>query len=211
MDFLEFLINSFNRLLGNLLAVVTVSVLSFFPKPLLPQTPAIPPKIATPSAQLVKPPALVQAVDTLVPWGTTEKIGEHLYRTYVGQDEKMGTVEEILTALNAYRKNHHIDQALQTDENLCRFAQNRAKEQEKGLDSHKGFTEFLNKPDNWRWLGVKSIGENASFGYVLTGAHLIEWVFDADEEHRSNQLNPEWNLACAAVSETTVDILFAKR
>ncbi len=148
-----------------------------------------------------------------IPWGTTEKIADHLYRTYVGQDEKMGTPEEILTALNLYRKNHGLNQTLRSDENLCKLANQRASTQNTAgnLDSHKGLVDFMGKPDSWTWLDIKSIGENASFGYVLSGTHLIEWVFNADEEHRSNQLNPQWNLACAGINNTTVDILFGKR
>jgi uncharacterized protein YkwD len=147
-----------------------------------------------------------------VPWGTTEKLGEHLYRTYVGADEKMGTPQEILAALNNYRKNHGVG-TVREDENICKLAKQRAEEQNTagGLDGHKGFSEFMAKEDSWPWLDVKAAGENASYGYVLSGVHLIEWVFNADVEHRDNQLNPAWNLACAAVSGTTVDIVFGQR
>lgn len=168
-------------------------------------------EIASPSAVL-NMPQQPTIVDDNTPWGTTEKVGEHLYRTYVGNDPRMGTPEEILTALNAYRANHHRSQ-LQLEPKLCPLAQKRAQDQsnQSGLDSHKGLTEYMNSPNSWQELNVTGIGENASFGYVLSGVHLVEWVFDADEEHRDNQLNPDWNLACAGVYRETVDILFGKK
>ena len=66
-------------------------------------------------------------------------------------------------------------------------------------------------PNHWKELNVTAIGENASYGYVLSGVHLIEWIFDSDIEHRENQLNPNWNLSCAGISGVTVDIIFGKR
>ncbi|MDO8515176.1 MAG: CAP domain-containing protein [bacterium] len=166
---------------------------------------------------IVKPAKIIvpmptPAVKDNTPWGTTIKIGDHLYRTYVGEDTKMGTPEEILIALNLYRKNHGVG-SVRSDENICKFAQERASTQNAAgnLDSHKGFQDFMNKPDSWRWLDVKSVGENASYGYVLSGTHLIEWVFDSDIEHKENQLNPAWNLACAGISGVTVDIIFGQR
>lgn len=124
----------------------------------------------------------------------------------------MGTPEEILKALNSYRRVHGTGN-LSSDENLCRLAQIRAENQEKisTLDAHKGLIEYMNDPDHWRELNITAIGENASYGYVLSGTHLIEWIFDSDPEHRENQLNPEWNLACAGISGVTVDIVFGKR
>ncbi len=174
------------------------------------------PKIVTvPSKSLIIENKLTPSPYPLtpsVPWGTTIKIGDHLYRTYVGEDSKMGTLEEILAAINIYRKNHNVG-TVRDDENICKLAQQRASTQNGAgsLDSHKGFQDFMNKDGSWQWLDVKSIGENASYGYVLSGTHLIEWVFDSDSEHRENQLNPAWNLACAGVSGVTVDIIFGQR
>lgn len=163
-------------------------------------------------AKIIVPMPTPPAAKDNTPWGTTIKIGDHLYRTYVGEDSKMGTSEEILAALNNYRKNHNVG-SVREDENICKLAQERADAQNKGenLDSHKGFQDFMNKDGNWQWLDVKSVGENASYGYVLSGTHLIEWVFDSDSEHRANQLNPVWNLACAGVAGVTVDIIFGQR
>jgi uncharacterized protein YkwD len=205
-------------ILAFLVGLLNSLVIFLFPhqikKPLPPPSP--PPAVKTvivPQTPIVNLKSELQTPKPdNIPWGQTEKLGEHLYRTYVGQDEKMGTPEEILAALNNYRKNHGVG-AVREDENICKLAQQRAEEQEQAgnLDGHKGFTEFLAKEDSWRWLDVKAVGENASHGYVLSGVHLIEWVFNADEEHRNNQLNPNWNLACAGVAGTTVDIIFGQR
>ncbi|OGG19442.1 hypothetical protein A2721_02865 [Candidatus Gottesmanbacteria bacterium RIFCSPHIGHO2_01_FULL_47_48] len=157
-------------------------------------------------------PAYQSPSQPKTPWGSTEKIGDHLYRTYVGQDEKMATPDEILQALNTYRQNHGQG-TLHKDDKLCAFAQLRADEQARlgNLDSHAGFTKYFEDKNNWQELGITGAGENASQGYTLSGTHLIEWVFSADDEHRSNQLNPNWTLACATVSGSTVDIIFGKR
>lgn len=147
-----------------------------------------------------------------VPWGRTEKIGDHLYRTYVGADPVMGTPDEILAALNKYRGDHGSGR-LASDPKLCELADARAKDQQKGggLDSHKGLQDYLAEKSHWQELGVIAVGENASSGYVLSAVHLIEWVFNADEEHRDNQLNPHWTYACAGIAGSTVDIIFGKK
>lgn len=182
-------------------------------------------RIATPSAALtatptptkvtLNVPALkTQTIQTSqpVPWGQTEKIGDHLYRVYVANDPAMGAPEEILSALNNYRRSHNA-QELISDPALCQLAQRRAAEQGKmgNLDEHKGLIAYMDNPKHWEELNITAIGENASYGYILSGVHLIEWVFDSDEEHRSNQLNPNWSLGCAGTAGVTVDIIFGKR
>lgn len=124
----------------------------------------------------------------------------------------MSTPAEILIALNSYRKTHGAGE-LRSDDGLCKLAQMRAEQQKKSgtLDSHKGLVDYMNDENHWKELNITAIGENASYGYVLSGVHLIEWIFDSDEEHKSNQLNPQWNLACAGTSGVTVDIIFGRR
>ncbi|MBI4099863.1 hypothetical protein HY440_02545 [Candidatus Microgenomates bacterium] len=205
------LITIFNQLLSTLILFFW----SFLPKPTH--------LLTTPTAKLEKTAstsAIVSMSDTSaksvvtpsVPWGTTEKLGDGLYRTYVGNDSAMGTPAEILTALNVYRKNHGVGE-VKSDENICKLALWRAQVQQKleNLDGHQGLKDYMADPKHWQELDVKSIGENASYGYVLSGTHLIEWVFDSDVEHRDNQLNPSWNLACAGTSGVTVDIIFGQR
>jgi len=160
------------------------------------------------------PTTKTQAIQTSqpVPWGTTEKLGDGLYRTYVANDAQMGSSEEILNALNNYRRSHN-SRELSSDQGLCTLALRRAQEQEKlgNLDEHKGLISYMDDPNHWKELNVNAIGENASYGYTLSGVHLIEWVFDSDVEHRTNQLNPDWSLGCAKTAGVTVDIIFGKR
>lgn len=212
---LSFLIQAINSVFGNKMPitlkedngsiVISIKTASSSASPLLVATNAAEVKIANKKTVVVPS-------QPNVPWGTTEKIGDHLYRTFVANDDKMGTPDEIITALNKYRKDNGQG-PLQKYDKLCGFAQKRADEQQKAgtLDSHKGFEEYMNDENHWKELEVTGIGENASYGYVLSGTHLIEWVFDSDEEHRSNQLNPTWSLVCPAVSGETVDILFGKK
>lgn len=147
-----------------------------------------------------------------IPWGTTEKVADHTYRTYVGQDDKMGTPQEILDALNKYRQQHGQN-TLSQDDKLCEIAKWRAEQQAKinNLDGHKGLKDYLEDPKHWEYIDLQAVGENASYGYILTGTHLIEWVFDADEEHRDNQLDPKWNRACAATNGSLVEVMFGRK
>lgn len=228
------LFTHFNRLLAALLTGLFVSLSAAFPalSPLFASLTGHPSpitiKISLPSARLENLPASASAALDLsgvsvqskpsvvtsapVPWGTTEKIGPHQYRTFVGNDPAMGTPDETLFALNSYRRDHGAG-PLSKDDGLCRLAQMRAGQQEKlgTLDGHQGLKDYMDDPKHWEELNVKAIGENASYGYVLSGVHLIEWVFDSDTEHRANQLNPQWNLACAGISGVTVDIIFGQR
>lgn len=147
-----------------------------------------------------------------IPWGTTEKVGEHTYRTYVGDDEIMSTADELNLAINKYRVAHGVGELVVSD-TLCKLADMRIAQLVAigGLDSHKGFKEYLANDSNWDNIpGFKSVGENNSYGYRLSGTHLIEWVFDADEEHRSNQMNPKWNRICTRISGTIVEIVFGQ-
>jgi len=147
-----------------------------------------------------------------IPWGTTEKVDEHTYRTYVGDDEVMSTADELHVAMNKYRVAHGAGELVVSD-TLCRLADMRIAQLVAigGLDSHKGFKDYLANDSNWDNLpGFRSVGENNSYGYRLSGTHLIEWVFDADEEHRSNQQNPKWNRICTRISDTIVEIVFGQ-
>lgn len=147
-----------------------------------------------------------------VPWGTTEKLAEHTYRTYVGEDPVMSTVDELHAAINAYRTKHGVGE-LQVHDGLCRVADHRIAELAAlgGLDAHAGFKKYFESEDNWKNLGsIRGVGENNSAGYKQTGTHLIEWIFDADEEHRTNQLNPDWNRMCSRISGTIVEMVFGK-
>ncbi len=157
------------------------------------------------------PPATVYSSPVpTIPWGTTEKIGEHTYRTYVGDDPEMSTVDELHTALNFYRRNHGVGEVVVSD-SLCKLADIRISQLKAigGLDAHKGFKDYLEVQSNWENLPrFVSLGENNSYGYRQSGTHLIEWVFDSDEEHKGNQLNPNWNRVCSRIDGTIVEMVF---
>lgn len=207
------IISNFNQFLS----AVILFLWSFLPHQAAIKTqiviPAVKMENAAPNSITMQVPKSPQSPKPPnIPWGTTEKLGEHQYRTYVANDPTMGTPDEILTALNFYRKSHNSP-TLRSDENICKLAQSRAAQQQKikNLDNHQGLMEYMDDPNHWKELNITAIGENASYGYVLSGTHLIEWVFDSDSEHRENQLNPQWNISCAGISEVTVNIIFGKR
>jgi uncharacterized protein YkwD len=164
----------------------------------------------TPSPSPIRAPTRIP--QPTIPWGTTEKVAEHTYRTFVGEDAVMSTEEEFVTALNKYRALHGV-QELFVGTDLCTFATMRINQLKVlgKLDAHAGFKEFLAKDENWKTLPrFVALGENNSFGYKQSGTHLIEWIFDADEEHRSNQLNPQWNRVCVRISDTIVEVIFGQ-
>lgn len=142
-------------------------------------------------------------------WGVAKQVGEHTWTMRVGQDEKMGSPQEIMGALNDYRRRFGAA-ILMWDEKLANFAQSRADyfDTSQGLDSHKGFGEFLEKEDGFNKLGFNAVGENSSYGYVMTGTHLIEWIFAGDEPHNKNQLNKDWAYVGIGIKNEAVDIIF---
>lgn len=142
-------------------------------------------------------------------WGVAEQIDEVTWTIKVGQDNRMAAPDEILKALNNYRALHGSGK-LNWDSRLAEFAQQRAEyfRQIKGLDQHKGFKEYVKKEENVRALGFAALGENASYGYRLSGVHLIEWVFAGDEPHDKNQRDQGWTHVGIGVSGTGVALIF---
>jgi uncharacterized protein YkwD len=143
------------------------------------------------------------------PWGIAQQISEHTWTMKVGEDSVMATPSEILIALNIYRVNHG-SQNLILDQKLTNYAQSRASffVSNKGLDSHQGFNNFLEKEDGFNKLGFTWVGENASFGYRLNGVHLIEWIYAGDEAHDKNQLDNRWNYVGIGVVKTATCLIF---
>ena len=144
------------------------------------------------------------------PWGVAKKIGEHTYQIQVQNDSQMGSAAEILQALNDLRTRSGA-QLLASDPRLCQYAKDRADYfvTIKSTDAHAGFIDFLDNHDGFRFLGYGQVGENSSYGYVLSGVHLIEWVYNSDTEHSQNQLDPKWDRACVGVSSPATDLIFA--
>jgi len=142
-------------------------------------------------------------------WGTSKQLGEHTWTIRVGQDTKNGTSQEILSALNGYRQGKGKG-TLVWDERLANYAQERASYfASKGdLDSHAGFTDYVNNQDGFHKLGFMNLGENSSYGYTLEGVHLIEWVYAGDKPHDDNQLNSEWTHVGIGVSGSASNLIF---
>lgn len=142
-------------------------------------------------------------------WGVAQQISEHTWTMKIGQDNQMGTPQEIFLALNNYRQVQNKPQ-LSWNDNLAAFAQKRAEDQAKlgRTDEHAGFDSYVQNPSNLKNLGFWSVGENSSSGYILSGVHLIEWIFASDKPHNDNQLNPNWTNIGVGVSKTIVDIVF---
>jgi len=144
------------------------------------------------------------------PWGTAQQIGEHTYSINVGRDDRMATPQEVLAALNNHRQKNGRN-LLNWDDALASYAQSRATtfSQNQTLDAHSGFDNFLHNQDGFKKLGFNHIGENAAYAGPLSGVHLIEWVFAADNEHNTNQLSPEWQYAGIGINGIATDIVFA--
>lgn len=143
-------------------------------------------------------------------WGEAKKIDTHTYTMRLTPDSTMGTPQEILTALNAYRQLHGKG-ILAWDDKLAGFANTRAEyfSQRNNLDSHAGFLGYLNNQDGFRKLGFTSVGENSSIGFTLQAVHLIEWVYAGDAEHNNNQLNNDWHYVGIGVNGNATDLIFA--
>lgn len=142
-------------------------------------------------------------------WGVAKKIGEHTYTIKVGEDARMATSQEIVDALNAYRKTQGMGE-LTVDSKLTEYAQSRADffKAQKTTDAHAGFSAYLDNEDGFNKLGFSKLGENSYYGGPLFGVHLIEWVFGASPEHNANQLDGSWNYVGVGVNNTAVNLIF---
>ncbi len=143
------------------------------------------------------------------PWGVAKQIGEHTYTMKIAMDDRMATPLEILDALNQYRQRNG-SQKLNLDETLAKYAQSRADffATTGGLDEHAGFEDFVENQDGHNKLGFDWLGENISFGYKLTGTHLIEWVYAGDKPHDDNQRDNRWNYVGIGVNGTATCLIF---
>lgn len=118
----------------------------------------------------------------------------------------------ILQALNAYRQKHNKS-ALVEDEKLAAYAQMRAQQfaQQKNLDNHAGFLDFINNQDGFRKLNFSHLGENSGYGYSVSAQSLIEDVYGHSPAHDNNQLSDQWSHVGIGVSGTATDIIFGGR
>ena len=164
----------------------------------------------TPTIVITKAPTKIKAKPTnSQPWGTSKQIGEYTWTIRVGEDEKMATATEILVSLNEYRRVHG-SQTLNWDERLAKFAQERAVflNSKKNVDGHKGFSDYLENSDGFKKLGFTLVGENISYGYKLSGVHIIEWMYAGDKPHNDNQLDNRWNYVGIGVDGLATCVIF---
>lgn len=143
------------------------------------------------------------------PWGVAKQIDEVTWTMKIGEDEKMATPQEILEALNEYRKRYN-SQILTWDNKLGEYANSRAiyLNSIKSVDGHKGFNNFMENEDGFNKLGFTALGENISFGYKLNGVHTIEWMYAGDKPHNDNQLNNNWNYVGIGVNGLATCLIF---
>jgi uncharacterized protein YkwD len=142
-------------------------------------------------------------------WGSAQQIDEHTWTLKVGTDARNASAQEILTALNAYRQKRGKG-TLAWDDKLASFSQSRAVHFTSigNLDSHAGFSDYINNQDGFHKLGFMSLGENSSYGYTLEGVHLIEWVYAGDKPHDDNQLNSDWTHVGIGVDGVATNLVF---
>ena len=170
-------------------------------------TPA-PTKKPTPTPATVKKTASDNNVKT---WGVSRQIDKYTWTMQIQPDSSMATADEILTALNNYRKNKGAG-TLTMDDKLRNFAIGRAKTYESlgKLDGHTGFSSYFSDFQHLRDIGFMGVGENSSFGYNMEAVHLVEWVFAGDAPHDNNQKDPSWTHVGIGVAGPAVDIVFGK-
>lgn len=176
------------------------------------------PQVASPSPIIIQQPIPLNvapilpspSIDDTTGWGELVKTGEHTYQIKVKNDDRMGTPLEILTAINDLRRRNGA-QPLKINEKLCAYTQSRAEyfNKIKNIDEHVGFQKFLEEENGFDKLGFGQLGENSSYGYIMTGVHLIEFVYMRSPEHNKNQLEPKWDHACVGVSGPATNIIFA--
>lgn len=145
-------------------------------------------------------------------FGVAKQIGEHTWTMKVSSDERVGTAQEILQALNAYRARHGVGQ-LSWDQGLGGFAQGRADmfHRNGSTDAHAGFSDFMNNQDGFKKSGFMALGENSSYGYHIEAVHLIEWVYAGDAPHNNNQLSADWTHVGIGVAGVATDLVFGGR
>jgi uncharacterized protein YkwD len=152
---------------------------------------------------------LDQPVEESGEWGKAKQIGEHTWTMQIGMDDAMATPSEIFEALNSYRRLHGRN-TLSWDDKLASYALTRAQyfTQIGDLDEHAGFSEYLKDENNFKALGFWALGENSSYGYRLSGTHLIEWIYAGDKPHDDNQLNSDWSHVGIGVDGNQTNLIF---
>jgi uncharacterized protein YkwD len=152
------------------------------------------------------------ATPTPNPQYTAQKINDVTWKvSNIQNDSSMASPQDIYNALNAYRQEHGA-QSLLWDSYLASFAQSRADLFAKNgaLDSHAGFTEFMND-DGFSKAGFNSLGENSAYlSGNMSADKIIKDIFGADSAHDGNQLDPSWTHVGVGVNGDAVNVNFGK-
>lgn len=158
------------------------------------------------------PVKIPQTSEPQLPWGKAEKVDDVTYTIRVGYDAQMTTPQELLEALNQYRRVHSRG-TLNWDDTLAVYAQERAQtfQNNGSTDKHAGFDSFLENEDGFNKLGYSRLGENSYYGGPLTGTHLIEWVFSQSPGHDANQLDNGWTHVGVGTTNNAVNLIFGKK
>lgn len=163
----------------------------------------------TPTIQYIAPTTVSQNNNE---YGKVKQVSKYEYNANFGNDSRMATPNEILTAVNNYR-NQNGSGSVSWDDGLATWAQSRASLfATNDLDQHAGFNaEIESKAQS---LGLKGAGEDSFLGGSLEAVHLIEWTFAQDEPHKAILLG-NFNVVGIGVASGKngygVDLIFGRK
>jgi uncharacterized protein YkwD len=141
-------------------------------------------------------------------WGQAVQVSETGYRMKVGFDDVMATPQDTFAALNVYR-NTKGKSTLTWDDRLATYATERATYIcQNGSDGHAGFAEYVKNQEGYKTLGFYNLGENMSVHMKMIGTHLIEWIYAADQDHDTNQLD-DWSHVGVGIYDDCSSLIFA--
>lgn len=121
------------------------------------------------------------------------------------------TVNNVLNALNAYRKQKGVGQ-LSIDIKLQEFAQSRANyfASTGSMDNHAGFQRMM-QDNGFVKMGFNALGENSSFGAFNSAQELIETIYGGHAPHDDNQLNADWTHVGIGIKDDATNLVFGGR
>lgn len=104
-----------------------------------------------------------------------EKVDEHTTITWLPADDRMSSGEELLVAMNTYRRAHSISEVAKHD-TLCSIAQKRADEQQAlgKIDGHAGFAKYAQEQRDFSYLTEVLFGG----AQPQSGVHIVEYGWD---------------------------------
>jgi len=131
--------------------------------------------------------------------------------TNVENDSTMADSNQIVEALNNYRKEHGAP-VLQVETGLSNLAQERANKFATGgtLDGHAGFRDYMNN-NGFETSGFNGLGENsAMLSGPMQADKIIKEIFGQSEAHNTSQLDSSWTHVGVAINGIFVNVNFGK-